>query len=421
MKPRHQVSRAAIDLIKRFEGYRRTAAQLPDGRWTIGYGHTLTARQGAEVSESDAEALLLYDLIGVAHTVSELTFTPLAQNQFDALCAFAFNIGLDRFRGSQVLKRINEGALLEAACGMELWRRAEFEGEAIVIDGLVRRRALEKALFLTPADGAFPPAPSALLRPQLDSSAAPLVPAERPTVVTAPMSGEVATLALDGPAPEPAFDTAAAAAEAVRVRLATLFKDEPAADPTPDAADEARPQADFAPPITVEAPNEIPSDEPAPEREAWKQTPFELTGEAPEPPAPPPRDPEPEHPGPPSLDLFEPPPPRDPLDEELAGYVAFPPRAYDVATPRPAAAPREGYLSLVSLAVLGLAFFAGGLFWALNAQGGAEPGWLTPKVVGGLACVAGVGFFSIALFLLLQRLGEAAERAHERPPSRPRR
>jgi lysozyme len=247
--------------------------------------------------------------------------------------------------------------------------------------------------------------------------------------VTAPMSGEVAILALDGHAPEPAFDTAAAAAEAVRARLATLFKDEPAADPAPDPAEEARPQADFAPPITVETAGEMPGDEATSGREAWKQTPFELTGEAPEPPPPPPRDPEPEHPGPPSLDLFEPPPPdqpypaaaRDPLDEELAGYVAFPPRAYDVATPRPAAVPREGYLSLVSLAVLGLAFFAGGLFWALNAQGGAEPGWLTPKVVGGLACVAGVGFFSIALFLLLQRLGEAAERAHERPPSRPRR
>ena len=43
MKPRHQVSRAAIELIKTFEGYRQKAAQLPDGRWTIGYGHTLTA------------------------------------------------------------------------------------------------------------------------------------------------------------------------------------------------------------------------------------------------------------------------------------------------------------------------------------------------------------------------------------------
>ncbi|HYG25787.1 MAG TPA: lysozyme, partial [Caulobacteraceae bacterium] len=67
MKPRHQVSPAAIELIKRFEGYRRKAARLPEGRWTLGYGHTLTAREGAEVSQEDAEALLLYDLIEISH------------------------------------------------------------------------------------------------------------------------------------------------------------------------------------------------------------------------------------------------------------------------------------------------------------------------------------------------------------------
>ena len=66
MTPRHQVSKAAVELIKKFEGYRSKAAQLPDGRWTIGFGHTLTAREGAQVSEQDAEALLLYDLIAVA-------------------------------------------------------------------------------------------------------------------------------------------------------------------------------------------------------------------------------------------------------------------------------------------------------------------------------------------------------------------
>ncbi len=57
MTARHKVSPAALELIERFEGYRRKAARLADGRWTIGYGHTLTAREGAEVSPGDAEAL----------------------------------------------------------------------------------------------------------------------------------------------------------------------------------------------------------------------------------------------------------------------------------------------------------------------------------------------------------------------------
>jgi len=76
MNPRHKISPAGIELIKSFEGYRRRAAQLADGRWTIGYGHTKSAREGAEVSEADATALLLYDLMAVTSAVNDLTFTP---------------------------------------------------------------------------------------------------------------------------------------------------------------------------------------------------------------------------------------------------------------------------------------------------------------------------------------------------------
>mgnify|MGYP006988316285 CR=1 FL=1 len=52
--------------------------------------------------------------------------------------------------------------LLQAACAMELWRKADFEGERIVIDALVRRRSAEKTLFLTPTHG-WVPAPSELI------------------------------------------------------------------------------------------------------------------------------------------------------------------------------------------------------------------------------------------------------------------
>ncbi|HWU80210.1 MAG TPA: lysozyme-family localization factor SpmX, partial [Caulobacter sp.] len=190
MKPRHQVTRTAVDLIKRFEGYRQKAAQLPDGRWTVGYGHTLTAREGASVSEKDAEALLLYDLISVAHSVNEHTYAPLNQNQFDALVCFAFNIGLDNFLRSGVLRRINEGSLLQAACAMEMWRKADFEGERIVIDALVRRRSAEKTLFLTPANGEWVPAPSPVLRPKVDYDASCAVPKQTPMAVNTRTEGD---------------------------------------------------------------------------------------------------------------------------------------------------------------------------------------------------------------------------------------
>ena len=52
-------------LIKSFEGFRPRAVQREDGGWVIGYGHTLSAREGATVSEAEAELLLQYDLIPV--------------------------------------------------------------------------------------------------------------------------------------------------------------------------------------------------------------------------------------------------------------------------------------------------------------------------------------------------------------------
>jgi lysozyme len=190
-RPRQKVTRAGIRLIAAFEGLRRRAARLPDGRWTIGYGHTLSAREGAEVSAEDAEALLHFDLLPIAEAVNSLVYTPLTQNQFDALVAFAYNVGIEAFRASDVLKRVNEGRLTEAACAIDLWRKADLNGDTLILDALIRRRAAEKALFLTPPDG-FVPTPSPLVRPSVDETLAPALPQSRPTDIAVPMEGAFA-------------------------------------------------------------------------------------------------------------------------------------------------------------------------------------------------------------------------------------
>jgi len=213
MTARHKISSAALELIMRFEGYRRRAARLADGRWTIGYGHTLTAREGAEVSLDDAAALLLYDVRPFADAVNELTYTPLTQNQFDALVAFAFNVGLDNFRRSSVLRRVNEGAMIQAACALEMWRKADFEGEPIVVDALVRRRAAEKTLFLTPSDG-WIPAPSPVLRPRVDYDVC--LP-KLSTELETPMTGDVAEAHRADAPPAPPVSPAVVDALSARV------------------------------------------------------------------------------------------------------------------------------------------------------------------------------------------------------------
>lgn len=415
MKPRHQVSRAAVDLIKRFEGYRQKAAQLPDGRWTVGYGHTLTAREGAAVSEQDAEALLLYDLISVAHSVNEHTYAPLNQNQFDALVCFAFNIGLDNFLRSGVLRRVNEGSLLQAACAMEMWRKADFEGERIVIDALVRRRAAEKTLFLTPANGEWVPAPSPVLRPKVDYDASCAIPRQAPVAVNARTEGDRVVAEREEGAPlgvvVPEEDGPTAteqSAAAVAARLEAILPDAaPAAQPLrqddlglPEPPVPTQPApAEPAPPLFQDAPVEPPPAAPV------EFTPFRLT------------------PSPAAVEEVERPAPVDSFDAapseptlfggpapqssvfNLGGFSTSEEevdlRPMDVAMVE-AEAPRFGNTSLlISLGILGLALFGGGVLWILTVGAGSDTG---VKMFGYGASMIGAICFVVSAYLLLRRL-----------------
>ncbi|PVM82721.1 lysozyme-family localization factor SpmX [Caulobacter endophyticus] len=420
MKPRHQVSRAAVDLIKRFEGYRQKAAQLPDGRWTIGYGHTLTARGGATVSEQDAEALLLYDLITVAHAVNEHTYAPLNQNQFDALTCFAFNIGTENFMRSGVLRRINEGSLLQAACAMEMWRKADFEGERIVIDALVRRRAAEKTLFLTPPDGQWVPAPSPVLRPKVDYDASCAVPKQTPAAVSARLEGDRAIAEREeGPAPltpaipeEDAPSASQQAAAAVSARLEAILADEPvrSAPQPPPAPDLAMPEPPVTPVAAAEPAPVLHAPEPAPTLE-----PFRLT---------------PEEPAPAQAPLFVPDPPaaapvqtpvQAPVEPTLFETAREPTRSpfnlggfstsgaevdiqtLDVPLNPPEQPAFGGGSLLVSLGLLGLALFGGGVLWNLSVA--SDPGLNAVRMFGWGASVIGVICFAVSAYLLLRKLG----------------
>lgn len=172
MRARLKVSRAGVELIKSFEGLRQTATRLPDGRWTLGYGHTFSAREGARVTQEDADALLRFDLLPIVDAINNLVLVPLNQNQFDALVSFCFNIGVENFTASSVLKRINEGRMNEAAQAMDAWRSAEFNGQTYVLAPLIRRRAAEKNLFQTPES--VDPSMGLAMRPVEDVSASPV-------------------------------------------------------------------------------------------------------------------------------------------------------------------------------------------------------------------------------------------------------
>jgi lysozyme len=139
-----------IDAIKEHEALRLTA-YLPtkDDVWTIGWGHTRTARQGMVITVAQAEALLRADLAWVEDTIDALVKVPITQNQRDALGSLIFNIGRPNFSRSTVLRKLNAGDYRGAADAFLMWnkQRDKKTGKMNVLRGLTKRREQERAMF----------------------------------------------------------------------------------------------------------------------------------------------------------------------------------------------------------------------------------------------------------------------------------
>ena len=138
-----QVNDEALALIKRMEGIRLTSYQDVGGVWTIGYGHTATARPGQTITEAEAEALLRSDLAQAERTVSNLTTVDLSDGQFGALVSFVYNVGAGAFRQSTLLKKLNAGNYDAVPAELARWNKVKGK----VVRGLVNRRAAEAGLW----------------------------------------------------------------------------------------------------------------------------------------------------------------------------------------------------------------------------------------------------------------------------------
>lgn len=138
-----------IEHIKKWEGLRLKAYMpTPHDKWTIGYGHTGTAKAGMVITEAKAEKLLRKDLAWVRKTIKDLVAVPLTQPQYDALAGLIFNIGRTNFANSTVLRCLNASDMVGAANAFLMWDKQRQNGELVVLRGLVRRRKEEKEMFL---------------------------------------------------------------------------------------------------------------------------------------------------------------------------------------------------------------------------------------------------------------------------------
>lgn len=141
-------SKACEALIKGFEQCRLSAYMpTPKDRPTIGWGTTgPDIHLGMTWTQEQADARFATDLNRFANSVEAmLSGSKTTQGQFDACVSLAYNIGAEAFRKSTLLRLHLAGESDQAAAQFDRWTRQA----GIVLKGLVRRRAAEKAMYLS--------------------------------------------------------------------------------------------------------------------------------------------------------------------------------------------------------------------------------------------------------------------------------
>ena len=141
-------SKNCYDLIKEFEGCKLEAYPDPATHGepiTIGVGHTGGVKLGDVITQEQADEYLVNDVAHAANAVNQMVAVSITQGEFDALCSFAFNLGIGNLKNSTLLKKLNSGDIQGAADQFLVWNKAAGK----VMAGLTRRREAERALFLT--------------------------------------------------------------------------------------------------------------------------------------------------------------------------------------------------------------------------------------------------------------------------------
>ena len=149
-----QVSQKCIDLVKRYEGFVSKTYVCPAGYKTIGFGHRTD--EITTITEPEAENLLRRDLNKFASKISyslEQDKIKVNQNQFDALCSFAFNLGFSALVFSTLWKKLKAGDYAGAGEEFTKWvyitKTDPKTGERfkVKLKGLETRRKAEQELF----------------------------------------------------------------------------------------------------------------------------------------------------------------------------------------------------------------------------------------------------------------------------------
>ena len=152
-----KTSENGLKLIQEFESF-VNAPYLDSARvWTIGYGSTyypngtpVTGRDKPitrEYAETIQRHVIATDFEPVINDLlkKEIASGFVNQNMYDAIISLAYNIGVNGFKRSSVLRLLKQGDKFNASNAFLLWNMSGGK----VLRGLVRRREKERKLFLS--------------------------------------------------------------------------------------------------------------------------------------------------------------------------------------------------------------------------------------------------------------------------------
>ena len=122
-----------------FEGYRTVAYRDIVGIWTICAGHTEGVRPGDIRTMPECRALLNAEAQEYWDEVDRLVIPPMKPREQIAFTSLAYNIGIDAFARSTLLRYANAGNMPAACLQILRWNMAGGK----VVPGLVKRRKAE--------------------------------------------------------------------------------------------------------------------------------------------------------------------------------------------------------------------------------------------------------------------------------------
>ena len=190
----------AVCEIARSEGCKLKAYRCPAGVPTIGWGHTGGVKMGDTCTQEQADAWFVEDLSEFTEGVRRALKRDASDNELGAMVSLAYNIGLQGFARSTVLKRHNEGDRQSAARAFALWNKARINGVLQVVDGLTSRRAREAAMYLSDDSQPMPqevePESSLKKSPIAQASAAAVLATVLGTLTESTETGQAVAIAL---------------------------------------------------------------------------------------------------------------------------------------------------------------------------------------------------------------------------------